>query len=1388
MAHWLKTIIPLITLALFTLAASSTPFPTYLSQPTQLIKLTNSSNSLNSQNSSQSKIQNPKSKIQTIVNLGVPAGNGATPKHLALNSQAGQLYILSEGVPILKQGSGLSVYNIKTGQIDKHVKINQGDNETLDLQFDPEAGLIYALWNQRYTDTRPTLTVIDSNLLQTVQNIPDIEAFATDNGRLYAANAQELLSVNLPNNSLAQAQRVDLPPAGITGPMAVNPAANRLYLARSVDGVWSMEIFEAGTLAPIGSYPSDTAILNILPLPGASEVLVIAALSDYRAVYRLTTDGELADLPYELGPRYGAAGIALSQDGERLYFSNGQLRPLDPADDAPGPALVGLSSGSNLSPLLEIPLLTNFDDLVIDDKTNQAFALYPFDHFLYVVNLNRETVKIVNTAIEIRDVLVDAESNQIFVSDSANRIRRLNGGSFKVLAEVQLEDTGDDYGFKFATWAGELSLDRERNQLYVSGRPAIVLEADTLAHIATLEPGGQLAPDPSGDNIYVSNCGLTVVDALIFISGDIVPGTGPDPRGLSPNPCVGYSQLDTANQLLYSIVPNGVPGSNGGNHLYVYDVSAEPTLIFTDTGISIVQAEPDPVNRRAFVSYVRHSNQRLRALDVSASGSANYTHHLMGVWGYLRYSPTANRLYLSNNNRLLALDADTLAVTNELSLPPKYNYRLVDLDPATERLYLAGLDGQLLIASFGENGTGPESPPTHMPTGDILALESVAGDILARIKAKHDNFVDTRLYRTQDQGKTWTDLSQNLPPFPIQTMAAAGDDAEPQTIFAGLIVFGQTGGLYKSTDGGQTWNPAMAGLQDLWVEKLFISPNFDQTGLIFAHTTHGGLHQSTDGGQSWTPLDPVAPNEFFPSANSIASVAFDGQGGVLVSQSSARMQGIFRAALKSSGDLTEWQQVLDIPVGSLAFGPDGRVVLAFGGGLWRSIDGGQTWQAGGAGLAGIENLQPDRFLFSPNFAQDQTVYFFFKDISGDAPGLLFRSTDAGQSWQPWLDPAGGDGNNFTAGNTFTAGKTFTAVTLTPDGYFIFGDSGAKLTRLAPIALQWTSSRQWVDSETVASFPLNDLSASPNYSADQTLFALNSQYGLFKSGNGGQSWQLSNFPVRAYRFDRNLYKLAVSPAYRQDQTLFVASGRSLHRSTNGGQTWEQLSLGGGKISDSSFSFHARRVALSPNFGRDRTLLVSTEIAIYRSANSGDTWQQVITPEEEAVSPDILTFAPDGKTAYARFGYGHNLFSSPDGGQTWQKQPGTKEEYFSIIAASTASNGTLTAAVEFSTRLLQTDPQTQLWADIGQSLPAELTGLEAVAYGPDDTLFIGGQGGVFSSANNGQSWQALNDGLPLQVKITNLHTSDAHLFATSADGEIFVSANNGASWTDISPRIK
>jgi photosystem II stability/assembly factor-like uncharacterized protein len=65
------------------------------------------------------------------------------------------------------------------------------------------------------------------------------------------------------------------------------------------------------------------------------------------------------------------------------------------------------------------------------------------------------------------------------------------------------------------------------------------------------------------------------------------------------------------------------------------------------------------------------------------------------------------------------------------------------------------------------------------------------------------------------------------------------------------IVYGEGGGVFKSTDGGKSWRPINSGLTDPGRARgLVIDPTV--SSILFVGTTRG-VFKSTNGGETWSP-------------------------------------------------------------------------------------------------------------------------------------------------------------------------------------------------------------------------------------------------------------------------------------------------------------------------------------------------------------------------------------------------------------------------------------------------------------------------------------------------------------------------------------------------------
>ena len=111
-------------------------------------------------------------------------------------------------------------------------------------------------------------------------------------------------------------------------------------------------------------------------------------------------------------------------------------------------------------------------------------------------------------------------------------------------------------------------------------------------------------------------------------------------------------------------------------------------------------------------------------------------------------------------------------------------------------------------------------------------------------------FVGYGIYKSTDGGQTWSQKNQGLPLFggsinPILSLEI--DPARPSTVWAGTQ-YG--GGIVKSTDGGEHWQ--VKGLTEAnFVDSIAVNPDNSDEILVGAGYSSGNIYKSTDGGDTW---------------------------------------------------------------------------------------------------------------------------------------------------------------------------------------------------------------------------------------------------------------------------------------------------------------------------------------------------------------------------------------------------------------------------------------------------------------------------------------------------------------------------------------------------------
>lgn len=112
---------------------------------------------------------------------------------------------------------------------------------------------------------------------------------------------------------------------------------------------------------------------------------------------------------------------------------------------------------------------------------------------------------------------------------------------------------------------------------------------------------------------------------------------------------------------------------------------------------------------------------------------------------------------------------------------------------------------------------------------------------------------DGGIWKTEDSGATWKSLGDDLPYLPVGIIRV--DPQHPDTLY--ITLGGKSGwwewglGVYKSTDGGETWasTTLTAALSDNWVVYALELKADDPQTLLAA--TNKGLYVTVDGGDHW---------------------------------------------------------------------------------------------------------------------------------------------------------------------------------------------------------------------------------------------------------------------------------------------------------------------------------------------------------------------------------------------------------------------------------------------------------------------------------------------------------------------------------------------------------
>jgi len=537
---------------------------------------------------------------------------------------------------------------------------------------------------------------------------------------------------------------------------------------------------------------------------------------------------------------------------------------------------------------------------------------------------------------------------------------------------------------------------------------------------------------------------------------------------------------------------------------------------------------------------------------------------------------------------------------------------------------------------------------------------------------------------------------------------------------------------------------------------------------------HRGERPLGDG--AWVSLGPPGGDVFDVAASTLdANIVLAG----------LAPGGSFGGTLyRSSDGGNTWLEVpaLDgISVFDIEFAPDGTTYIGTQDSIRKSTDSGLSWATLNLGIGPNDQV----FDVAIDPSDPSVLWAGIADASGAQPVNVMRSTDGGGTWTdrtPPHAPMSGraiavdpnDSNTVIAvfGGDFGGGEVW----VTTDG----GDS-------------------WLDRS--AGLPGNPLNAVV-YDGTRLLVGggllFGSQFvGLYESPDLGVTWTPlhdGTWPILVVE------DIAVDPS--DTARIFAAiDGGGVNRTTDGGVTW-QVGIGG------SQALAGRSIRFRPGNSQD-LFLGTSSLAVFHSTNSGDTFVQ----SSEGISElDLFSIDADpldpNEIAVAFQGQNNGgVLSSPDGGATWQLESAPPTRYSAVGFAPDGtlyaiSSGPSTVAQEGLYRRENNGSWTPLGPDQGPLYESDLNTMRfslnnpnLILLGGSDFGVAGFEGTIWRSTDAGGSWTKVFESATGTIeRVTDLEIvedgTDQNMVAAwnseSGDniGGALRSTDNGASWSDSS----
>ncbi|MBM3535887.1 MAG: hypothetical protein FJX60_22985 [Alphaproteobacteria bacterium] len=610
------------------------------------------------------------------------------------------------------------------------------------------------------------------------------------------------------------------------------------------------------------------------------------------------------------------------------------------------------------------------------------------------------------------------------------------------------------------------------------------------------------------------------------------------------------------------------------------------------------------------------------------------------------------------------------------------------------------------------------------------------------------------IWKTTDGGSSWRALNDFSANLAITSIVFDGANRDIMYASTGEGFFNadaiRGGGVFKSTDGGQTWirltstDPASSSVW-YYVNRLATHPT--TSGILLSANRGSGVYRSTDGGATWTRV--LVPSRTYAYAY---QVAFDPNNG----NNAIAGMGSGRIAYSTDAGAT-WTTTTIVSTGS-SF--SGRVEVAYApstsgmvyasvqnsstGAVYRSSNGGASWslRSSSGHLQNGQGWYDNAIWVSP----------VDSNLVGGGGVDLFRSTNGGTSftqisaWFRWPNSPHADQHAIVGHPSFDGSSNLTV--------FVGNDGGVwKSTNISTATSSSSSSNTW---SSISTGIVTTQFYGGAASASGTRLTGGTQDNGSLSAAGTTTW------TQFFGGDGGFSAIDQTDSnYVYGEYVYA----SVHRSSDGGTNSDGYICSGISDADSSScggTGEANFISpfiLDPN-SQSRMLVGANRLWISDNVKaSTPSWRAAKSASSSSGNYISAIAVASGNSNLIWVGHNNGeVYKTTDGtatSPTWTSVSiGLSRQVMRILIDASDSNTVYVSFGGYSSgNLRKTTDGGTTWTNVSSGLPE--APIRGIARHPSNAswVYVGTEVGVYSSEDGGSIWSTTNDG-PGAVSIDEL----------------------------------